>query len=150
MIEKIKALCRKLLTREVILYLLFGVLTTAIDFFVFFCAYNFFHIDEMIATAVAWCFAVVFAYITNRIFVFESNEKERTGIIREISLFIGARLLSLGISELIVLVMMKLLGFDGKIGSIVTKLVCAVVVVIFNYIASKLFIFKSNDSKNIS
>ncbi len=126
------------------MYLIFGLLTTAIDFVVFYCAYNFLHIDEMIATAIAWCIAVIFAYITNRLFVFESKEKEKAGIIREFSLFIGARLISLGLSELIVLLMMKVMGFDGRLGSIVTKLVCAVVVIIFNFFASKFLIFKRN------
>ncbi len=143
--EKIKEFIKKLLTREVILYLIFGVLTTVIDFIVFYCAYNFLHIDEMLATAIAWCAAVVFAYVTNRLFVFESREKESVGILREIGLFVGARLISLGISELIVLLIMKVIGFDGKVGSVVTKLVCAVVVVIFNYFASKLVIFKKNN-----
>lgn len=140
--EKLKELLKKLLTREVILYLIFGVLTTVIDFIVFYCTYNFLHIDEMLATAIAWCAAVIFAYITNRLFVFESKESESKGILREIGLFVGARLISLGISEVIVLLMMKVMGFDGKLGSIVTKLVCAIVVVIFNYFASKLVIFR--------
>lgn len=140
--KKLKELLKKLLTREVILYLIFGVLTTVIDFIVFYCTYNFLHIDEMLATAIAWCAAVIFAYITNRLFVFESKESESKGILREIGLFVGARLISLGISEVIVLLMMKVMGFDGKLGSIVTKLVCAIVVVIFNYFASKLVIFR--------
>ncbi len=144
--EKIKKLIDKLLTREVILYLVFGGLTTVIDFIVFYCAYNFLSIDEMISTAIAWCAAVIFAYVTNRLFVFESKETEKNGILREIGLFVGARLISLGISELIVLLIMKVMGFDGKLGSIVTKLVCAVVVVIFNYFASKLVIFKKNNT----
>ncbi len=144
--EKLSGILKKLMTREVIMYLIFGVLTTAVDFIVFYCAYNFLHIDEMIATAIAWCVAVVFAYVTNRIFVFESKEKD--GILREIGLFLSARLLSLGISELIVFIIMKLMGFDGKLGSIVTKLICAVVVVIFNYFASKLVIFRNRPDNN--
>ncbi len=144
--EKLRQFVKKLFSREVILYLLFGVLTTVIDFIVFYFAYNYLHIDEMIATALAWCFAVVFAYVTNRIFVFESKEKDKVGILREIGLFVGARLISLGISELIVLLIMKVMGFDGKLGSIVTKLICAIVVVIFNYIASKLVIFNKKKS----
>ncbi len=147
--EKLSGILKKLMTREVIMYLIFGVLTTAIDFIVFYCAYNFLHIDEMIATAIAWCVAVIFAYVTNRIFVFESKENEKNGILREIGLFLSARLLSLGISELIVFVIMKLLGFDGKLGSIVTKLVCSVVVVIFNYFASKLVIFRNTSDNNL-
>lgn len=148
MTDRIRKFARKLFSREVIMYLIFGVLTTAIDFIVFYCAYNFLHIDEMVATAAAWCFAVIFAYVTNRVFVFESKEKNRVGILREFSLFIGARLISLGISELIVLLIMKIMGFDGKLGSIVTKLVCAVVVIIFNYIASKTVIFRKKQHKS--
>ncbi len=145
--EKIRTLLRKLLTKEVILYLVFGGLTTVIDFIVFYFSYNILHIDEMVSTAIAWCFAVIFAYVTNRLFVFESKEKEKTGLLREFGLFIGARLLSLGISELIVLLIMKVIGFDSELGSIVTKLVCAVVVVIFNYFASKFVIFRKGDSE---
>ncbi len=143
---KIRNIIDRLLSREVIMYLVFGVFTTVIDFIAFYFAYNSLHIDEMIATAIAWCFAVVFAYITNRIFVFESKEKNKVGILRELSLFLGARLLSLGISELVVLLMMKILGFDGRLGSIVTKLICAVVVVVFNYIASKAVIFRKKNT----
>lgn len=140
--EKIKKITDKLLTKEVILYFVFGMLTTVIDFFAFYFAYNFLHIDEMISTAIAWCFAVIFAYVTNRIFVFESKETDKKRILREMGLFVSARLLSLGISEIIVLLIMKVMGFDGELGSIITKLICAVVVFIFNYIASKLIIFK--------
>lgn len=142
---KASALIEKFLTREILLYLIFGGLTTVIDFIIFYVSYNYLHIDEMIATVIAWCGAVAFAYVTNRIWVFESKENTRQGILKEAGMFLSARLLSLGISELIVLFIMKLMGFDGKIGSIVTKIVSSIVVIIFNYFASKLVIFKDKE-----
>lgn len=136
--EKIKGLLEKLLNRETVLYLVFGVLTTVINYAVFFLFHSVFSLHELAANAVAWVVAVVFAYVTNRTIVFRSREDSGTGVMREVALFFGARLLSFGIDELIVLIMMTWLG----IGSLPTKIVSNVVVVIFNYFASKLVIFR--------
>lgn len=140
-------LIEKFLTKEILLYLIFGGLTTVIDFAVFYLSYNYLHIDEMIANVIAWCAAVVFAYVTNRIWVFESKETTKQGILKEMGMFLSARLMSLGIAELIVLFIMKLLGFDSKLGSIVTKIISSIVVIIFNYFASKLVIFKDKEEQ---
>lgn len=143
----LEGIAEKLLTREMILYLVFGVLTTLIDFIVFYVSYNYLHIEETIATALAWCFAVVFAYLTNRKWVFESKERSAKGIAAEAGKFLAARLLSLALSELIVIIIMKWMGFDGKLGSIVTKIICSVVVIIFNYVAGKLVVFRKKDEQ---
>lgn len=141
---KLRTLAKRLLTREVILYVVFGVFTTLVNYAVLYLFYDALRFNEHFANTIAWVVSVVFAYITNRTFVFESKQRGVRGIAREVALFFGARLLSFGIDELIVFVMITLLG----IGSLPTKAVSAVFVVVFNYVASKLFIFKKQNGAN--
>lgn len=81
--------------------------------------------------------AVSFAYITNRLFVFESKSKQ---IVEEIFKFVSFRLLTLGLEVLLMILFVSLL----KINDMIAKIILQVVVLILNYIFSKLLIFKSN------
>ena len=102
-----------------------------------------------IATVIAWVAAVVFAYITNKLFVFESKSWKPDILIKEVASFSGARLVTLGIEELGLFVMINLLHLEKVLaipslfsGEIVIKGILAVVVVVLNYIFSKLIIFR--------
>ena len=95
-----------------------------------------------IPTAIAWVLSVIFAYVTNRIFVFRSEAKGAAALLREILSFFGARLLS-GVLDLgIMWVFADKLGLNDKL----VKLASNVFVVIFNYVASKLVIFRKGGS----
>ena len=133
--------------KEVISYLIVGVLTTVVSFVTYFVlTRTFFDPDNavklQIANIISWIAAVAFAYITNRIFVFESKNKN---IFLEIVLFVAARLLSLAMDMGCMFIVVTLL----KQSDIIGKLFSQVVVTIANYILSKLIVFRrKKDSKN--
>ena len=131
--------------KEIINYLIFGVLTTLVNFVVYILLARFIHVNETISNAIAWIISVLFAYITNKIYVFNSKEKERKKIIKEITAFFGCRafsgILDIGLFYLLVDII--------KINDLIAKIFIAIIVVILNYIFSKVLIFKNN-SKNIN
>lgn len=133
--EKLRELCKKY--RELLLYLIFGVLTTLVNYGVWWILAPFFKAST-VPVAVAWVLSVLFAYGTNRKFVFESKVTGGRALLLEISSFFAARALS-GVLDLCFMwIFADWLRFDGRI----VKLVSNVFVVIFNYVASKLVIFR--------
>ena len=141
-----KSLINKLLNnKEVLLYLIFGVLTTAVNFIV----YTFFTrsllVDELISNIFAWVFAVTFAYVTNKKYVFSSKTTNVKQLTKELSSFFIARLFSLGVDMSIMYVGIRVLFvFDMYV-----KLFSQVVIVILNYVLSKFIIFKKEDKNEI-
>lgn len=124
--------------KEVLLYLFFGGLTTIISI----GSYAFFdvsmHMDPMVANIFSWILAVLFAYVTNRIWVFDSNAEDMKGIIQEMFSFFGGRVATLLMEEVILYVGIKLLSMN----SIGVKVAAQILVLIGNYLISKLFVFK--------
>ncbi len=124
--------------KEVINYLFFGgctFLVSIISFFLFNKVCNF---NEHVANVISWILAVSFAYITNKKYVFESKTSEKRDLLKEIGSFVSARILTLVMEELILVVGVNLLHID----SMIVKIVAQVVVIVANYFLSKLFIFK--------
>lgn len=144
--EKLMDIIRKVVSKEVFFYLLFGVLTTVVNL-VTLAIFNRF-VDIMVSNIIAWVAAVVFAYVTNKLFVFESKSWKLDVIKKEIPSFTGARVLTLGIEELGILVMIKWLHLDVPLtvgpvgGEFIIKGFLAVIVVLLNYVFSKMLIFK--------
>lgn len=124
--------------REIINYLVFGVLTTIVNFMVYFFAKEVVDIYYLYANIIAWFISVLFAYVTNRVFVFEKVNFGFYPILREVVLFFVARLLSGAIETALLFLMVELI----RMGSDVSKVLVAVVVVVLNYVFSKLIIFK--------
>lgn len=124
--------------KEVILYLIFGFLSTAINIIAFWACNNLFKIDYKISNVIAWILAVIFAFVTNKLIVFESKNKTKEEITREVISFFIARLISLIVDMLMMVIMIDII----KINSIVAKVISNVVVVIINYIFSKFIIFR--------
>ncbi len=121
-------------------YLIVGLLTTVVSLATYFiCTETFLDpnndIQLQIANIISWIFAVAFAYVTNRVYVFKSKSKE---YFKEISSFVGARILSLLMDMFTMFIIVSVLHFNDKIG----KLFSQIVVTIANYILSKLFVFK--------
>lgn len=121
-------------------YLIVGLLTTVVSLATYFiCTETFLDpnndIQLQIANIISWIFAVAFAYVTNRVYVFKSKSKE---YFKEISSFVGARILSLVMDMFTMFIIVSVLHFNDKIG----KLFSQIVVTIANYILSKLFVFK--------
>lgn len=140
--QKIISLYKKY--EEIVNYLIVGVLTTVVSLvvkwgllFTILNAKNAFQLQ--VAVVISWIAAVIFAYVTNRIFVFKSKSKN---ILKEIVSFFSARLLTLGLEMLIMWFFVILLKLDSDIWVLVWTMVAQVLVIIFNYILSKLFVFR--------
>ena len=121
-------------------YLIVGGLTTLVSLITYYiCVLTFLNpnkaIELQIANVISWIISVAFAYITNRIFVFKSKEKN---IKKEAVSFVGSRVITLLMDMLTMFILVTLLHLNDKIGKIVAQLI----VIIGNYIISKLFVFK--------
>ena len=130
----LRPLCLKY--QEYISYLVFGVLTTLVNLAIFYVLERL--MNYLVANVIAWIGAVVFAYVVNKLFVFESDRRDIRGLLFEISTFFTARLLSLGLEEGILFLFVEQLGCRAGI----VKLFAQILVVVFNYVASKLVIFR--------
>lgn len=136
--EKIRALIVKYY--DVISYLFFGVLTTAVNYVVYLPCYNLLHLSAAASNVIAWIFAVAFAYLTNKPFVFKSHDWSAKTVIPELTKFVSCRVGSGFLETGIIFVTVDVLGWDGN----VMKLVTSVLVVVLNYVGSKLLVFKKN------
>lgn len=133
--------------KSVILYIIFGGMTTVVDWSVSFSLYYLWG-DAIEATpwlihganVIAWAAAVAFAYVTNRIWVFESKRRGFAPIVGEIVAFAGGRVFTLLLQEILMAVFFTWLGFNEYL----VKIVAAVLVVILNYFISKLLVFRKN------
>ena len=135
MIGKIKALIRRYY--DVLAYLFFGGLTTAVNYVVYLPCYNWLGFSAAVSNVIAWVVAVAFAYLTNKPFVFRSHDWSAKTVVPELSKFVGCRVGS-GLAEsLILLVAVDMLGWNGNLWKLLTN----VLVVILNYIGSKLLVF---------
>lgn len=123
--------------KEIINYLIFGGLTTLISIITYALFAKVFHIDYLISNVLSWIIAVLFAYITNKIFVFESKSKKN---IKEITSFFFFRVVSLIMEMVILYIFVDMLHIDD----LVTKIIAQIIVIVSNYVFSKLFIFKKN------
>ena len=123
--------------REIGLYGLFGLLTTLVNFGVFWAA-EWVLRSYLVSNAVAWVAAVAFAYVVNKLFVFQSKSWKMALITREILEFIGARVTSFLLEELGLWLLVDL----ARWGSIQAKVVLAVMVIVLNYFFSKFVIFR--------
>ena len=125
---------------SVLLYLIFGVLTTFVNIVVYYILFNHVLLSNILSNGIAWVAAVIFAFITNKIWVFKSKTLEIEQVIKELSAFFSARL-STGLLDMAIMYV----GVDLlNVNSIYSKIISGVVVVILNYIFSKLFIFRKN------
>ena len=148
--EKIIGLYKKY--EEIINYLIIGVLTTvvnlAVKYALLFTVLNASDATQLqIAVVISWVVACIFAYITNRKIVFKSKSKK---ILKEFTAFVSARIFTLILEMLIMFIFVTLLKLDSDLWVVVWSLVAQIVVIVVNYILSKLVIFKKekNDEEN--
>ena len=141
LIIKIKELIKKY--EEIIKYLIIGVATTALNYIVFAVLVNIANIEMHTSNIIAWFVSVIFAYFTNKLFVFESKSFKLNVLGKEILSFGTARILSLVLEEIILYVFVNLLNMN----QLVIKLIANVIVVIVNYVLSKFIIFKNPKEK---
>lgn len=124
--------------KEIILYIFFGGCTTLVNLGVYFLMTRCFFVNEFLSNAAAWLLSVLFAFITNKVWVFESRSTKGKALLFEITSFFAARLLSLGIDMAVLWFGIEILQINDGI----VKIVANIIVIIVNYIASKLFIFR--------
>ena len=135
MIKKIEKLITQY--REVLSYLFFGVCTTLINIITYFvCSKT--GMDTATATVIAWVLSVLFAYLTNRYFVFENRADNAFGILREAISFFSCRLATGVLDLVIMLIFVDILHQND----LLIKILSNILVIILNYAASKIFIFR--------
>lgn len=136
MLEKIKAFLRQ--HYDKIVYLVFGVLTTVVNYIVYLPCHNVLGISAARSNVIAWAVAVIFAYLTNKPFVFRSHDWSAKTVLPELVKFVGTRIGSGSLETLILFLSVDLLGWNGNLW----KLITSVIVVVLNYVGSKLLVFR--------
>ncbi len=124
--------------KEKLLYVFFGGLTTVVSLVSFWLVDRVMAQNEHVANLVSWILAVLFAFVTNRIWVFGARTEGLAAFVRQLLSFYGGRLATLGIEEALLLIFITWLQFD----SMIVKIAAQIVVLILNYIVSKLLVFR--------
>lgn len=135
----LKNICIKY--QSFLLYVIFGILTTIVNIIVFFILYNMLHTGHNIAYVLAWFWAVLFAYLTNRVWVFHSTSSTTADIVKEVWQFYLARVLTGIIGYFILTFGVDLLHQDANIWNIIQN----IFVIVSNFVLSKLIIFKKDN-----
>lgn len=141
--------------RELVLYVFFGVMTTAVNWVVYLLitwalgmenhaegSAGYVMISN-VGQVLSWVLSVLFAYVTNKKFVFQSDKNRHSGAIKELGLFVSARVASLLVFDLLLFNVLLLLGVNDKWD----KLIMNGLVVVFNYVASRFVVFKKGEGK---
>ena len=136
--EKFKELIRKYW--NILTYLVFGVLTTAVNYIVYLPVYNVVGLSAAVSNAIAWVAAVAFAYLTNKPFVFKSHDWSLKTVVPELTKFVSCRVASGVMETAILFFTVDLFGWNGNLW----KLLTSVLVVVLNYFASKFLVFRKN------
>lgn len=124
--------------KDVIPYIFFGVCTTLVNMIVYWFCAHIINLSVMISTVIGWILSVLFAYITNRKWVFYSNVKGIFNILKEMTSFFSCRLLTGFLDLACMFLFVDLLHMNDM----VIKILANVIVIVLNYVASKLLIFK--------
>lgn len=122
---------------DIVLYVLFGVMTTIVNIIVFAVCRDTFHMDITLSNIIAWVWSVLFAYITNKKWVFHSTNGQW---LKEMLSFYGSRVATLLIETVLLFVLINLIS----VGEMYAKIFSNVIVIILNYILSKVFVFSKN------
>lgn len=124
--------------KEMLLYLFFGFLSFVVSISTYAMFNKAFNINELTANIFSWIITVMFAFFTNRIWVFEASTESKAEFVKQMTSFYEGRIVTLVIEEIILFVFITLLGMS----SMLIKVVAQVIVIILNYVISKLFVFK--------
>lgn len=126
--------------KELLLYLLFGGLSFVLNIVLFVLLNRGLLINEHIANVVCWIVCVLFQFVTNRLWVFDGRTTSLPALIKQMLTFFGGRIATLGIEEAILAIFITWLHFN----SVVVKIVAQVVVIVLNYVISKVIVFKKD------
>lgn len=125
--------------RQILLYLIFGVLTTILSFLTYLCLVNSFLnsdniIELQVANVISWFISIIFAYITNKKYVFSSKSNSKTEFLN----FLSSRVFTLFIDMLIMFIFVSIF----HINDLIIKIFSQIVVILLNYLLSKFIVFK--------
>ena len=123
--------------KSVLLYLLFGVFTTVVNYAIYFPLYNFLFLSATLSNIIAWFFAVVFSFVTNKPLVFNSKDWSCKTILHELSKFFICRLASGLLESAILLVTVDIMQWNGNW----VKIIVGFAIVIINFLMSKFLVF---------
>ena len=136
---KLGGFCEKLLNNtELVSYLFVGVATTVVNYVVYYIATRMLGMGVMAGTWTAWVFAVAFGYAANKAFVFKTHCENTAALVKEAVSFFAMRLVSLGMETVLMFVTVEVMGLND----LVMKLIVNLLVIIANYVFSKMFIFR--------
>lgn len=137
MIQKLRSLIKKYW--DILTYLVFGVLTTVVNYAIYLPIFNFCGISAAVSNMIAWVGAVIFAFLTNKPFVFHSHDWSAKTTLPELIKFVSCRLAS-GVMETVILFLaVDCMAWNGNIWKLVTQ----VLVIVINYVGSKLLVFRN-------
>lgn len=136
MIQKLCALAEKY--RDILTYLIFGVLTTVVNYAVYLPVFNFCGVSAAVSNMIAWVVAVAFAFLTNKPFVFHSHDWSAQTVLPELTKFVSCRIASGALETVILFLSVDCMNWNGNIWKLVTQ----VLVIIINYVGSKLLVFR--------
>lgn len=144
-------------TKEIILYIIFGVLTTLVNWLIYALLANIFALSILVCNSISWAGAVAFAFVTNKLWVFDSKSWNLRTVIQEGIAFLASRAMT-GVIEIFGVPLLSLTGFDNIFYGIAEKMnlsfqlfytkgiyskaTLAVIVIILNYAFSKLLVFR--------
>ena len=139
--KKIISFMKKICTREVILYIIFGILTTCINIGTYKLLVSVFHLEENLSSNISIIVAVLFAYFTNRKLVFNSTASNFSEKIKEFGRFMLGRAFTMIVESVgfwLLFTVLNITIYDG----LISKLIITVIVIILNFFISKFFAFK--------
>ncbi len=131
--------------KEQVLYLAFGVIVTLVNWAVYAVLVAVVNLGITLSNAIAWAVTIVTAFVTNKLFVFESRANNKISLLKEALTFLLSRI-STGIFEVVAPSILVLIGLDGMLFGVdgfYAKLIVSIIVVILNYILSKKIVFKN-------
>ena len=136
MIQKLRSIIVKYW--DILTYLVFGVLTTVVNYAVYLPVYNFCGISAAVSNMISWLVAVAFAFLTNKPFVFHSHDWSAQTVLPELTKFVSCRIASGALETVILFLSVDCMNWNGNIWKLVTQ----VLVIIINYVGSKLLVFR--------
>lgn len=135
LLEKIQA---RLFNREVTTYILFGIATTAVSFASYIIFVRYLGFGVALSNTLSHFLAILFAYVTNKIWVFRALDFSFQNIVREFFKFLSGRLVTWAIDTSLLVILVDMLGYDA----ILSRVFTTAIVVILNYLVSKLLVFR--------
>ncbi len=129
---------------EIINYVIFGVLTTLVSLVTYYLCSKVFHIYYLVSSVISFIISVLFAYVTNKIYVFKSDAKG-SKVLKELFSFVSSRILSFIIENVILVILVSVIKLDDMI----SKTIVQIIVIILNYILSKLVFLRSKNEKKV-